>query len=175
MASRYPCHGLPADWLVAWSRSRFWLQAEDGIRDQRHTGGVQLAGQPGQSLSENPARERPIVLARLGDDRAVDAVAAAQSAQPVGGGGLVVRVADIVLTAQPDRAGVGHRETVIPLRYVIRRNGEPARDVVVSTVSGDYGGRVERGPGVGVAAEQPSDGLRLGSGVRADVAGDVDK
>ena len=73
-------------------------------------------------IGERLGSERPVVFARLGDDRAVNPVGAAQSAQPLGGRGLVVRIPDIVLTTQTDCAGVGkHRDIVVELRCIVRR------------------------------------------------------
>ena len=61
-------------------------------RDRRHAGCAELAGQPRQRGGERVRGERPVVLARLGHHRALDAVGAPSRAQRVRRRGLVVGV-----------------------------------------------------------------------------------
>ena len=96
--------------------------------------------------------------ARLSHDGASDAVCAADRAQRVGGEVLAFRIGDGVMGADRNRADTGRRDVAV-LCLGSAGDVEPAVYPAVAPVSDDYGGRVERGVGGGVATEQRGDGL----------------
>ena len=133
-----------------------------GQRNSRDPRSAELTGEPGQRRLESSVRERPVVLARLSDDRAVNAVGAAERTQRIGSRDLIARVGCGLAIGQAHRTGIGDREVVRVAATSLSDEiaNQPATLVVVA-VPVDHRARVERRPGVGVSAEQPGDGLRL--------------
>ena len=130
-----------------WSR-RQWERGQ--------AGSAELAGEPRQRRGERVRCERPVVLARLGHHRALDAV-----------GCCPARTA-----SSPPRSGRWALAAAFATRCASATacravDVEPARHAGVGAVPGDHRRRVEGGVGGGVAAEQAVDGLRLVARVRA--------